>query len=160
MRNSILMAVSGALLGALLLGCDSVPQKSAQGGVLSGTEVERQRYNVRQTPVLAGNGPQEVVGQSSAAPTTHQPIAPAMGTRAPGPVAPGAAAPGAAPAAPGAAPAAPGGTTGSSVTTGSNAGGGAGTAATPPGAQTNTNPVGTPNDTTTGRTTGANGTGR
>ncbi len=174
MRNLILFSTATITFAAVLSGCASVPQRSARGGVLSGTEVERQRYSVRKDPALAGNGQQEV-GQSSAAlSNSAAPMPTAGGVRTTGPVAPGAgpAAP-VAPVAPGAAPApspvgrpgVTGGTvTGGTVTSGTgatstggtavggtNAAGGAGTSTTPPGTAS---PSGTPNDTNTGSTTG------
>ena len=70
-------------LAALICGCgESVPQRSAQGGIMSGTEVERQRYSAHKNPVLAGNGQQEVV-QSSVAPSTVAPLAPRPRTTGP-----------------------------------------------------------------------------
>jgi hypothetical protein len=163
MRNIILLAAVNVTLAGLLAGCASVPQKSARGGVLSGTEVERQRYSVKRDPMLAGNGPQDV-GQSSAALSNGATPMPSAPSRAPGTTAP-TAAPGTGAAGASAAGTAttPGtgatSTSGTIVVGGSNAGGGAGTSATPAGTGTGTTtpPAGTPNDTTTGATTGAQG---
>jgi hypothetical protein len=74
--RTILLAAVNVALAAVVVGCgESVPQRSAQGGVLSGTHTERQRYANRRNPLLAGNAPEEV-GQSSAAPSTLAPTTP------------------------------------------------------------------------------------
>jgi hypothetical protein len=65
-RNAVLLAVANLAITGLVIGCgESVPQKSAQGGVLSGTETERNRYANRRNPLLAGNAQQEVTASSS-----------------------------------------------------------------------------------------------
>jgi hypothetical protein len=74
--KAVLLAAVNIALAAVLVGCEeSVPQRSAQGGVLSGTHTERQRYANRRNPLIAGNSPQEV-GQSAAAPSTLAPATP------------------------------------------------------------------------------------
>jgi hypothetical protein len=171
MRSFILLSAATVTVAAILSGCASVPQRSARGGILSGTEVERQRYAVKKDPALAGNGQQEVGQSSSAISNSAAPMPTGAGasirTTAPtGPVAPGAPVAPVAPAAPDAAPTSgafpgpsatvrpgvTGGTvTGGTVTSGPNTAGGAGTSTTPPGTAS---PAGTPNDTTTGSTTG------
>jgi len=134
MRTSILLAVTNVALAALVIGCgESVPQKSARGGVLSGTEIERQRFAAKRNPILAGNGI-ESVGQSAAAPST---VAPAT----PRDVRPPSAGPATLPAATPSATTPP--PTGPAPT------------ANPP--TPNPAPTGTPNDTSTGRSRGAKG---
>ena len=74
MNKSALLTVANLALAALIVGCgESVPQKSARGGILAGTQVERQRYVTKRNPILAGNGPQEVGQQSSASLTPMTP---------------------------------------------------------------------------------------
>ncbi len=66
MRKTIVLAAVNMSLAVLVLGCgESLPQKSLQGGIMSGTEVQRQRYSTKQDPILAGNGPQ-MVGPTAA----------------------------------------------------------------------------------------------
>ena len=65
-RTAVVLAVANLAIAALVIGCgESVPQKSAQGGILSGTETERNQYANRRNPLLAGNAQQEVTASSS-----------------------------------------------------------------------------------------------
>jgi len=76
-RNTVFLMLANVALGALVLGCsESVPQRSAEGGILSGTDVERNRYASRKNPLLAGNAPQEVQASASSSPLLNPPSAP------------------------------------------------------------------------------------
>src|SRR5437016_4006370 len=67
MRKSIVVAVANVALTGLVWGCgESVPQRSAIGGVMAGTEIERQRLAARKSPLMAGNGNAQVVAPAAA----------------------------------------------------------------------------------------------
>ena len=84
-RNAVILAVANLAITAFVIGCgESVPQRSAQGGVLSGTETERNRYANKRNPLLAGNA-QEEVRSASATPSALTTAAPRTLTTAPAP---------------------------------------------------------------------------
>jgi hypothetical protein len=76
MRKTIIVTVVSAGMAALVVGCgESIPQKTLEGGIMSGTEVEQQQYAQHQNPILAGNGPQ-TVGPTAASMAPATPISP------------------------------------------------------------------------------------
>ena len=152
-KSFVFVAAANIALGTLVLGCGghSVPQRSAEGGILSGTNVERQKYAQRRNPLLTGNAPEEVSATPRADSPLLSPPTPRSSTPA-GPASPAGAAD--APAPPDATTPAPD-TTGPAAPPAGGTGTGTdtGTTTPPPGASESggTNP---PGGTTSGTVTG------